>query len=282
VTERGYHLVFILEEEYRESRLPRAVIDLLSLWGHRTTVVEPGRHAVAVDELAGGADVDAAVLRTVSGGPGLPLLRSLGAAGILTINDAEAVARARDKTVMHGLARVHHIAVPETFYLAHEGLLEQIPADRYPLVVKPAEGGFGQHVRIVSTLDEARGQSHDLDTRRPLVAQRWVPNSGYDVKLYNTGTRVHAVRRRSSLMGGGDRDRERIVVPADLAELARRIGAAFGLAIYGADVVEAESGWVVVDVNDFPSFGMIPEAPEEVASTIVDVIRRAQSRGTAA
>ena len=36
----------------------------------------------------------------------------------------------------------------------------------------------------------------------------------------------------------------------------------------GADVVETADGWGVLDVNDFPSFGTLPEAAARAATTL--------------
>jgi ribosomal protein S6--L-glutamate ligase len=45
-------------------------------------------------------------------------------------------------------------------------------------------------------------------------------------------------------------------------------------------VVETEDGWVVLDVNDFPSFGGIPDAAERLARSVLRMAHRAA--GTAA
>jgi ribosomal protein S6--L-glutamate ligase len=267
------HLGFILEEEYRNSRMPTAVTRALEGWGHHITLLEPRRALGDIDRTVAHGGFDAVVLRTVSGGPGLSLLQAFAASGVKTINAADAVTRVRDKMVMAASARAHGIPFPETYFVTDARLMEQIPEKRFPLVVKPSVGGFGRAVRLVQTREELAAL--DPDGRAPsyLVAQPWVANSGYDIKLYDTGQHIHAVRRHSSLLGGLDGEREPVPVTDAMRELAHRIGGAFGLDIHGADVVEGEEGWVVVDVNDFPSFGTIAEAPREVAATVVELAR---------
>jgi len=105
--------------------------------------------------------------------------------------------------------------------------------------------------------------------------QRFVPNNGWDVKLYNTGSGIHAVRRPSPLgrrVGAPDRP---IRVTEELRRLALEVGRLYGLDIYGVDVIGTERGWMVVDVNDFPSFGQIPGAPAVVAESILRIAGRA-------
>jgi ribosomal protein S6--L-glutamate ligase len=274
MNEHPLRLCFILEEEYRNSRMPAAVRRQLDEWGHHTTTLEPRRALANIDDLVSGDGFDAVVLRTVSSGPGLSLLQALAASKVRTINDAAAVARVRDKIVMAAIARVHDIPFPDTYFVADPALLEQLPVDRFPLVVKPSAGGFGHAVRLLQSRDELPSLDLDGSSDRWLLAQPWVPNAGDDIKLYNTGQAVHAVRRRSSLHGGLDREREQIAVTDDMRDLAVRIGAAYGLDVYGADVIAGDSGCTVVDVNDFPSFGMIAEAPREVAATVVELARR--------
>jgi len=276
VSDSSLSFCFIVEEQYRHSRMPRAVVDRLAEWGHRTVVLEPSAAATSLSDRLSGEDFDAIVLRTVSGGPGVSLLQALGAGGITTINDAAAVRRVRDKAVVAATARAQGIPFPDTYFVARPSLLDQVPFLQFPLVVKPASGGFGHDVRLVRTPAEAASLASN-GTGHHLIAQPWIPNLGYDMKLYNTGGQVFAVRRRSSLLGGRDEERELVGITDELRELALRVGAAFGLDIYGVDVVEGPNGWVVIDVNDFPSFKKVPDAAQMVAASVVDIAQRARS-----
>jgi ribosomal protein S6--L-glutamate ligase len=47
-------------------------------------------------------------------------------------------------------------------------------------------------------------------------------------------------------------------------------------------VVETEDGWVVLDVNDFPSFGGIPDAAERLARSVLRMAHRAAATAAAA
>ncbi len=60
----------------------------------------------------------------------------------------------------------------------------------------------------------------------------------------------------------------------ELRDLALRVGKLFGLDIYGLDVVETRDGPMVVDINDFPSFGQVPNAVALVSSEIVRIASR--------
>jgi hypothetical protein len=89
---------------------------------------------------------------------------------------------------------------------------------------------------------------------------------------------VFATVKRSPLHPGADVVEEAIPVTRELRSLARAVGRVFGLDIYGIDVVETADGWVVLDVNDFPSFGNVPEAASRLARTVLRVTRRGYER----
>ena len=224
------------------------------------------------------ARYDAFVLKTVSEGPGLSLLDAAAAAGVTTVNDYRAIRLARDKAVAAVRARAAGIPFPKTWFASKSGLLDQIPADAYPLVVKPNSGSAMRDVYRVDSPDELAR----LAIGGSLLAQPYLPNPGHDVKLYNTGDEVFATVKRSPLHPGADVVEEQIPVTPELRNLARAVGRVFGLDIYGIDVVETADGWVVLDVNDFPSFGNVPQAAWRLARTVLRVTRRQAAARAAA
>jgi ribosomal protein S6--L-glutamate ligase len=272
-------LCFIVEEEYRDTVMPLAVARELTERGHHVDVLEPQETVTPLSSLTryGYGAHDAYVLKTVSDGPGLSLLEAAAAVGIATINNARAVRLARDKAVAAAFARRHGIAFPVTYFVAHVDLLRTIPHDQYPLVVKPSNGSSMRDVFRVETpadlgeLMLSLGESGD----RFYLAQPYIENAGIDIKLYNTGDNVFAVLKRSPLSPDAQVAERLIRLPRELDELARLVGRTFGLDIYGIDVVESPSGWIVLDVNDFPSFGMVPDAAKLMANTIERIAYRA-------
>jgi hypothetical protein len=82
--------------------------------------------------------------------------------------------------------------------------------------------------------------------------------------------------KKSPLHAAMDVREELIPVTPELRRLALKMGAPFGLDIYGVDVVETPQGWVGVDINDFPSFGGVPGAVVLIAKFILHVARRAE------
>jgi ribosomal protein S6--L-glutamate ligase len=267
-------LCFIVEERYEHDVMPGAVADVLRSWGHQVDVLCPNGTVADLWDLlfTGSTRYDAFVLKTVTGGPGQSLLDAAGAAGVATVNDYRAIRLARDKVVAAVRARAAGIPFPKTWFASRSALLDQIPADAYPLVIKPNNGSSCERIFRVSSPDELARL--DIDDSGSLLAQPYLPNPGYDVKLYNTGDEVFATVKRSPLHPGAEVVEEQIEVTPELRSLALAVGRAFGLDIYGIDVIETPDGWVVLDVNDFPGFSKVPEAASRLARTVLQVTRR--------
>jgi ribosomal protein S6--L-glutamate ligase len=138
-------------------------------------------------------------------------------------------------------------------------------------VVKPANGCSGRGVRLVSTPEELIATHHRASRNGWLLAQSYVRNPGVDIKVYSTGGELHATVQRSPLHPDTRVDGHVVALADDLAELVSDVGKVFGLDLYGVDVVEGPDGWVVVDVNDFPSFSWVPDATARVARAVLQL-----------
>ncbi len=108
------------------------------------------------------------------------------------------------------------------------------------------------------------------------LAQRYVENTGFDIKLYVTGAEVYGVAKRSPLHPEVEVNKRLIPISQELRKLALHVGKIFGLDIYGLDVVETLQGPVVVDINDFPSFGQVPHAVSLISAHVLQLASRAE------
>jgi len=268
-------LCFIVEDRYQNETMPGAVITALTSWGHQVDVLHPHATLTSLSRLdpVDGDGYDGYVLKTVSAGPGLSILEAAGAAGGVTVNDYRSIRLARDKAVAASLARAAGLPFPKTYFAARSDLVQQLPADKYPLVVKPNSGSSCEQIFRVD--NAAQLEDLDLDQDGFLLVQPYLPNPGYDIKLYNTGDEVFAVARKSPLHPGASVTEQLIPVTAEWRALALRVGRVFGLDIFGLDVIDTPQGWMILDINDFPSFGHVPDAAQRIARTVLRVTRRA-------
>ena len=265
---------FILEEKYAHEPMPMVVADQLQQWGHEIDVLQPYTAVTSLTDLSL-TRYDAYVLKTVSEGPGLTILEAAEAVGIPTINNSRAIRLVRDKAVAVAYAKVCGLPVPPTYFVGHTRALVNVPHDIYPVVVKPTNGSSMQGVHLVQTPEEMARLQVEEDNY--YLAMHYIENTGYDIKLYVTGQEVHAIVK-GSVLHGPVIERE-IPVTHEMLTLARRVGRVFGLDLYGIDVVQGPDGrLVLVDINDFPSFGRVPRHVFSIAEYILHAAYRARLR----
>ncbi len=170
---------------------------------------------------------------------------------------------ARDKIVAAQVLSAAGIPAPRCWITGDLSLLAPI-AEEMALVVKPQMGWRGEGVRIV------RGAKQLLAvpaTREPKLVQEFLAGTGVDLRVYVAGSRVFATRKpfsSSSFSVPG----EPAEVSDEVREIALRCGAAFGLGLYGLDLIETPRGPFVVDVNYFPGYKGVPDAAEAVADHV--------------
>lgn len=263
-------LCFVVESKYRGDSMPLKVADRLAEWDHDVAIVEPAVEPLDIAAF-GDALFDAVVLKTVGDGPGLTLLELAAVNGNTTVNRIAAIRRARDKAVAIGLARRHNLPVPVTWFAPRIEQFEQLPSSTFPLIIKPTNGSSNECIHLAeSTRDIAPLAAAYADgEHRFWLAQHYVSNPGVDLKLYCTGEGVYAELRSSPLMESPTAPDRLVPVPTELITLISRVGHIFDLDIFGLDMVQGPEGWVLVDVNDFPSFRLVPDAAGKVASSIL-------------
>ena len=262
---------FILEERYANKPMPLVVADQLEQWGHSIDVLQPYAAVTSLTDLSLTV-YDAYVLKTVSDGPGLTILEAAEAIGIPTINNSRAIRLVRDKAVAVAFAQTQGLPVPLTYFVGHPRALIHVPHEVYPVVVKPSNGTSMQDIHLVHTPEEMAKLM--LDEQSYYLAMHYVENTGYDIKLYVTGQEVHAIVKSSPLHGIVQE--EEVPVSREMLKIARHVGQAFGLDLYGVDVLETPQGLMIVDINDFPSFYGVPRKVASVAEYILHAAYRAR------
>jgi ribosomal protein S6--L-glutamate ligase len=251
------------------------VADRLLHWGHQVDLLEPHAAVTSLFDLAT-QDYDAYVLKTVADGPGLSILDAAEAVGIPTINNSRSIHLVRNKAVAAAYAKAHGLPIPPTYFVAYPQLLRQIPTQEYPLVIKPNNGSSCRNVYRIDRPEELPALELEIAKTKDrfFLAQHYVENTGYDIKLYVTGKEVNAIAKKSPFHEAIHEDL--LPLTAEMRQLALDVGKLFKLDIYGLDVVETPHGLALLDINDFPSFGMVPGAVAKVADYILHTARRAK------
>lgn len=268
--------IWILTDSvYLGQRMPMAVVDWIEAHGHPahlvvadqdpvltslTPLVGPSRMSTW-DGLAAG-DV---VLPRSRHPFALALLKEAEVRGASTVNSWAAVVKVRDK-VRGTLALARRgIPMPPTFLAHRPGELTGLDPGLFPLVLKPFQGDNARGIVIVTHPDQlAAVEWPDV----MVLAQPYLDVGGTDLKLYVVDSEVWATLRPSPLLPD-DRPPVRAEVTADLRALALACGEAFGLRLFGIDVLQTEHGPVVVDVNDFPNYTGADDATGTIGSLLV-------------
>lgn len=264
----------LVEQRYRQQRQPARLVQALQERGCEVRDLDLA--AVRIGDREWSAGLDVLLCRGRSPAV-LAVLAAAEAAGVRCVNRADAVASVVNKATMAVRLAGAGIPTPETF-VGTPATLAAALADRpggYPLILKPVCGDNGRGLRVVHHAGELLG----LDWPEPLLlAQRFVPDAGPDLKLYVAGRTVWAVRKPSPIdphTGGpaGPAAAAAEAVPVELTEelekLALRCGDVFGLDLYGVDCLQTPDGPVVLEVNDFPNYSGLPEADAVLARLVI-------------
>jgi ribosomal protein S6--L-glutamate ligase len=201
---------------------------------------------------------------------GLSFAGLLHDGGARMLNPYPACATLRDKFATACRLRATGLPTPPTWGTGDPGLLRD-QLRRSPLIFKPARGVHGSGVRVVRDERQLASFREEVAARcrfrEPLVAQEFVDGSGEDLKLYVSGRDVFAVRKAFSETSFSEPGRP-CRVSAGLRDIAYRCGRAFGLTLYGLDLVEGPDGPAIVDVNYFPGYRGVSGAATRLAEQI--------------
>lgn len=257
--------------------MPSALVERLAAAGADTRVL-------CADGLLTAADPDDAPWRDLRHGDvvvartrhrlALAVLRAAARPGVTVLTPWRAIARVRNKARAAQLLAEHHVPAPATVLCDTPATLARLPRERFPLLLKPHLGDNGQGIVLVRKPEELA----ELEWEDGMVlAQEYVDAGAVDVKLYAAGDRVWAVRRRSPLAADGDAAVVRVEPSTEHVELLASCHEVFGLPLMGVDVLETEDGPLVVDVNEFPNYTGIDEAPDVIAALVLGSLAGARA-----
>jgi ribosomal protein S6--L-glutamate ligase len=273
----------LVERRYLSQAQPQGMITALRSQGHCVTVIEPQSMAFNIGDDHWVEKFDVVVARGRSWAV-LSLLAWAEAHGTPSLNSRAAIAAVHNKSEMAVSLAAHRIPTPLTVLGTIEMLRSRVPADIFPLILKPIFGDNGQGLRVV----ESPQDLEDLNWPEPVaLAQHFVEGCDVDLKLYGIGDEVWAVRKRSSFQDtrndlpfasrSGDPNPHFVRLTPEMQDLARRCRTAFGLELYGLDCLETREGLVVIEVNDFPNYSGVPQANECLAHFVSQHVMQRRS-----
>src|SRR5688572_20422674 len=203
----------------------------------------------------------------------LSLAGALHAAGATILNPYPVTAMLRDKVISSHVLRRAGIPYPDTFITVHPKHLAPL-LDEGPLVLKPYRGSQGRGVYVIWDPDQLDNVNHEGGL---IFAQRYYRPEGRDLKIYVIGGQVFGVRRTWPAHSYEEKLGEPFTIAPEVHDIALRCGKAFGLELYGLDIILHEGKPYVVDVSSFPGFKGVPDAALRLADYIYSAGQRVRN-----
>jgi ribosomal protein S6--L-glutamate ligase len=243
------------------------VVDLLTGWGADVETICPDDELTPLSDLR--VEHDVYVLKSGSE-LALSLAGALHEAGATIVNPYPVAAACRDKVIATSVLQSAGVPTPETYLAAHVGELAPL-LDEGPLVVKPYRGTNGVGVHTVWDPDQLDDVAHG----GVIFAQRYHKPEGRDRKIYVIGGQVFGVKRVWPARTYEEKLGEPFTITPELREIAMACGRAFGIELYGLDIIMSDGRPYVVDISSFPGFKGVPDASLRLADYIYAAAERA-------
>jgi len=217
------------------------------------------------------------------------VLRQFEMTGVFTLNDSDAIVRARDKLRSLQLLSRFGIAMPVTGF-AHapddtEDLMKLV--GDAPMIIKLTEGSQGQGVVLAETRQAAESV---IDAFRGLNAhflvQRFVKEAqGADIRCFVVGNKVVAAMKRQARRGefranlhkGGSA--VEVKIDPKERDMAIRAAEVIGLNVAGVDIIRSAQGPLILEVNSSPGLeGIEAATKKDIAGDIMGFIEKNSRR----
>lgn len=216
---------------------------------------------------------------------GTAVVRQFEMMGRYSVNSSIAISRSRDKLRALQILARQGVHLPVTGFARStkdiDGVIDTVGGA--PLVVKLLEGTQGTGVVLAETNKAAESvisAFRQLDAN--ILVQEFIKEAkGADVRAFVVGNRVVAAMLRqgpegdfrSNLHRGGSA--KRVKLTPDERKLAISAAKSLGLNVAGVDMLQSDSGPMIMEVNSSPGLeGIEKTTGVDVATAIIEYIER--------
>jgi len=232
-------------------------------------------------------DVDAVIPRIGASVTfyGAAVVRQFEMMNVFTAVHSQALVRSRDKLRSLQILAKAGVGLPKTVFTNYSKEVKKIidSVGGAPLIVKLLEGTQGYGVVLAPTKKAAESiieAFHSMKAR--VIVQEFISEAGgADIRAFVVdGKVVGAMKRqgkegefRSNLHQGGSGSLVRLTTAERKAALTA--ARAMGLPVAGVDMLQAERGPLILEVNSSPGLEGIEKATgKDIAETIIEYVSR--------
>ena len=221
---------------------------------------------------------------------GTAVLRQFEMMGVYPLNESVAIGRSRDKLRSMQLMARDGIGLPVTTFAHDAKQTEEVLklAGDAPLVIKLLEGTQGLGVVLADTNRSAKSVFEAFRaTNTNILIQEFIKEAGgTDIRAIVVGGKVIAAMKRtgaegefrSNLHRGGSA--QAIRISPEERQTAIRAAKTMGLNVCGVDMLRANHGAVVMEVNSSPGLEGVEKATGiDVAGKIIQFIEKSAKPG---
>lgn len=221
---------------------------------------------------------------------GLAVLRQFEMQGVYPLNESVAIGRSRDKLRSMQLLARDGIGLPVTTFAHDPKQTEEVVkiAGGAPLVVKLLEGTQGLGVVLADTDRSAKSVIEAFRaTKTNILVQEFIKEAGgTDIRALVIGGKVIAAMQRtgaegefrSNLHRGGSA--QSIKISPQERATAVQAAKSMGLEVCGVDMLRANHGPVVMEVNSSPGLEGVEAATGiDVAGKIIEHLEKVAKPG---
>ncbi len=221
---------------------------------------------------------------------GMAVLRQFEMMGVYPLNESVAIGRSRDKLRSMQLLARDGIGLPVTTFAHDPKQTEEVLAlaGRAPLVIKLLEGTQGLGVVLADTDRSAKSVIEAFRaTNTNILVQEFIKEAGgSDIRAIVVGGKVIAAMKRTGAEGDFRSNLHRggsakvIKLSPEERSTATRAAKSMGLNVCGVDMLRANHGSVVMEVNSSPGLEGVETATGlDIAGKIIEFIEKNAAPG---
>lgn len=276
-------LVEAAEERGHELRILNTLRCTMNITSHRPSILYNGETLSGFDAVI--PRIGASITHY-----GLAVLRQFEMMGVWPLNESVAVGRSRDKLRSMQIFAKHGLGLPVTAFAHDPKQTDEVLkiVGGAPAVIKLLEGTQGIGVVLGETNNSAKSVVEAFrGLNVNILVQEFIKEAGSsDIRIFVVGGKVVAAMKRtgaegdfrSNLHRGGSA--KMVKITPEERSTAIRAAKVMGLNVAGVDILRANHGPVIMEVNSSPGLEGIENATgKDVAGQIIEFIEAKAKTG---